>query len=250
MPDSSKAKAIVYPPRHTGPITIKICSTDQDVIELMRERSGVGLVSGPYSPNGFGKKPYYEWRANGRAAVDLLWQMRPWLGERRRAQMDAKYAQWTRRPRRDKKVDYPTRCGIRTMHARGFTYEAIARMYKISLCYVGQICRRTVDIPPTYVSGPMSGLPDNNYPAFMTASTELRDAGQVVVNPAELPEPEEEQDWDWYLRRDIVALVSCGRVAMLPGWQNSRGAQLEHHIARELGMEITYPEGESPSVAA
>lgn len=37
-----------------------------------------------------------------------------------------------------------------------------------------------------YVSGPMTGKPEFNYPAFNAAAKRLRDEGHFVINPAEL----------------------------------------------------------------
>jgi hypothetical protein len=89
-----------------------------------------------------------------------------------------------------------------------------------------------------YLSGPMTGIPLFNFPAFHAAAAELRAKGYDVVNPAELDEADEKQmEWSDYLRRDIAQLVTCQGIAMLPGWENSKGAQLERHIADALGME-------------
>lgn len=44
--------------------------------------------------------------------------------------------------------------------------------------------------------------------------------------------------WSECMRRDIKALMDCDTVATLPGWQDSRGASLEVHIGKELGMKI------------
>ena len=95
---------------------------------------------------------------------------------------------------------------------------------------------------PTYISGGMSGLPDFNFPAFHRAAAHLRSIGYVVVNPAEMDEmhPGESLTWEQYLRRDIRALMDCSQIAMLPGWQRSRGARLEYHIATELGMAVMF----------
>lgn len=92
-----------------------------------------------------------------------------------------------------------------------------------------------------YVSGPMSGIPGHNYPAFNAMAKRLRAVGLTVINPAELPEPEEEKPWDWYLRRDITELVKCARIVFLDGWTQSRGARLEHQVARGLGLQLVYP---------
>jgi hypothetical protein len=62
-----------------------------------------------------------------------------------------------------------------------------------------------------------------------------------VINPAELQEPSPDLPWDWYLRRDLRELVKCSRIALLPDWQQSRGAQLELHVAEALGMQVILP---------
>jgi hypothetical protein len=98
-----------------------------------------------------------------------------------------------------------------------------------------------VDAGPVYVAGPMTGYPDWNHPAFFNMAARLRCAGYKVISPAELHEPADDTPWDWYLRRDLVELVKCTRIVLLPGWQDSKGAQLEHHIAKALGVTITHP---------
>lgn len=93
---------------------------------------------------------------------------------------------------------------------------------------------------PTYVSGPMSGYDDLNFPAFDKAAVELRAQGKEVVNPTELPHNEDlTKDWEFYIREDLKALLHCDEIAMLPNWRESRGATLEHHIAEALGMRVT-----------
>lgn len=42
---------------------------------------------------------------------------------------------------------------------------------------------------PVYLSGPMTGLPDFNYPAFHDAAQRLRSIGHRVESPAENPPP-------------------------------------------------------------
>ena len=89
-----------------------------------------------------------------------------------------------------------------------------------------------------YLSGPMTGLPDFNYLAFIAEAARLRAAGHTVVNPAEyaaMPHFE----WHEYLRRDIRLLTTCSAIHMLPDWSRSKGARLEHHIAVELGFVVT-----------
>jgi Domain of unknown function (DUF4406) len=95
-----------------------------------------------------------------------------------------------------------------------------------------------------YVAGPMTivGPPTWNYPAFEELASALRKEGRKVISPHELHEPSEDLAWDWFLRRDLTQLVKCSDMAMLPGWQSSRGAKLEHYVGKALGLTIHYPE--------
>jgi hypothetical protein len=88
-----------------------------------------------------------------------------------------------------------------------------------------------------YISGPMTGLPDLNFPAFHAAAAKLRAAGYEAINPAEHEEAPGKA-WADYLRKDIRLLMDCTGVALLPGWEQSKGARLERHIAIELGMTV------------
>ena len=95
-----------------------------------------------------------------------------------------------------------------------------------------------------YISGPMTGLPDNNFPAFHRAAAALRARGHEVVNPAEI-DPGVSVDvvgkkafWSACMRADIRALCDCDALALLPGWMDSKGAHLELHLAHRLGMRI------------
>ncbi|MGL5181011.1 DUF4406 domain-containing protein [Herbaspirillum huttiense] len=90
-----------------------------------------------------------------------------------------------------------------------------------------------------YVAGPMSGLPELNFPAFHAAAAELRAQGFDVVNPAEI-NPDPAAGWVACMRADIAQLVTCDEILLLPGWENSRGVTLERHIALKLEMGVRY----------
>ena len=92
-----------------------------------------------------------------------------------------------------------------------------------------------------YLAGPMSGLPDFNYPAFRVARVELEAAGYEVLSPLDNdPDPATtgQRSWEWYLRASIRQVTEAEAVAVLPGWVGSRGAKLEVHVARSLSMEV------------
>jgi hypothetical protein len=87
-----------------------------------------------------------------------------------------------------------------------------------------------------YVSGPMSGIKDLNAPLFNAEAARLRALGYDVVNPAELNGTD--MSWKACMRRDIRELVTCDAIAMLPKWWVSRGARIEHRLARDLGLQV------------
>lgn len=85
-----------------------------------------------------------------------------------------------------------------------------------------------------YVAGPMTGYPELNYPAFAEASARLRALGFEVVSPAELNPIE--TPYLAAMKNDIRALVDCDHILMLDGWEKSKGATLENHIAQVLDI--------------
>jgi len=88
-----------------------------------------------------------------------------------------------------------------------------------------------------YIAGPMSGLPGNNYGAFNAEAARLRALGYHVESPAENPAPTDES-WLAYMRMAITQMVTCDAVALLNGWQDSRGACVERTLADGLGLPV------------
>lgn len=91
-----------------------------------------------------------------------------------------------------------------------------------------------------YISGPITGWPELNKPLFDDVASQLRRAGYDVINPHDIGEPSEALlPWASYLRADLIHMLQhATAVAMLPGWEGSRGARLELHVAQALGMEV------------
>jgi Domain of unknown function (DUF4406) len=91
--------------------------------------------------------------------------------------------------------------------------------------------------PVIYVAGKMTGLPEFNFPAFNAAAKLLRDMGFTVENPAEIA-PIEGHPWEAYMRIALVKMLTCEAIVLLPGWERSRGANIERHLAIDLGMPV------------
>jgi len=89
-----------------------------------------------------------------------------------------------------------------------------------------------------YISGPMTGYPDLNYPAFNAAEKALRELGFEVENPANNPDPDP-VSWEGYMRTAIKQVCDCDTVALLPNWWKSKGAMVEVNLANTLKLEVT-----------
>ena len=99
-----------------------------------------------------------------------------------------------------------------------------------------------------YLAGPMSGVAKFNFPVFNQAAESLRARGHNVFNPAENYDGGVRRPRSYYMRLDIPALLAAEGVVLLPGWRESRGANLEVWIAADTGMplyEYTTVDGEA-----
>ena len=84
-----------------------------------------------------------------------------------------------------------------------------------------------------YISGPMSGYPDSNFPAFYKAEEYLKALGWVVFNPANKEQEKKLDEFDFRSAYawDLAKVVEADAIYMLPGWEQSPGARGEHAVA-------------------
>jgi len=86
-----------------------------------------------------------------------------------------------------------------------------------------------------YLSGPMTGLPEFNYPLFHRTARRLREEGHFVFNPAEYPYDGPLEDFPVRTAFADYAEFICleaTAIYLLPGWQRSQGALAEVALAR------------------
>lgn len=88
-----------------------------------------------------------------------------------------------------------------------------------------------------YLAGPMTGLPDFNFPAFNEAEAELMKHYQTVFNPAKNFGGKKDLPRADYMRKDFEALLKSDVIALLPGWAKSKGARAELVVAEQLGLK-------------
>jgi hypothetical protein len=109
-----------------------------------------------------------------------------------------------------------------------------------------------------YTASPMTGKPFHGIPALDAAAKDLREQGHEVINPGELDDPKvralclvdptgsnsvlpKGRTWSKLLSRDLRLIADGAEcVAVLPGWQESRGVRLEVFFARLIGVEVRH----------
>lgn len=89
-----------------------------------------------------------------------------------------------------------------------------------------------------YLSGKMSGISDFNFPLFNETAKQWRAVGHDIINPAENFNGRQGLPFELYIRHDILDILDCQGLIVLPGWQASRGASLEVAIARALALPV------------
>lgn len=91
-----------------------------------------------------------------------------------------------------------------------------------------------------YIAGPMTGLPEFNYPAFHAAESDLARKGYTVVSPARntIGRPGEADMWEQYMRISVAQIAAADGIAYLSGWERSRGAAFEIFLATQLGLVV------------
>ena len=90
-----------------------------------------------------------------------------------------------------------------------------------------------------YLSGPMSGYADLNFPEFRRVAAILRDAGFSVIDPSETEQPNI-SSWSECMKNALRDMMLCDSILMLDGWKNSKGAVIEMNLAMDLDYNILY----------
>jgi|SRR5665213_2072265 len=121
-------------------------------------------------------------------------------------------------------------------------------------CIVTPITKRLVrpnQDPIVYVAGPMTGIPDFNFPAFDEGRDYVVGLEKYqVISPADVDREEkiDQLDLDIHnvpenifqlcMRRDLEIVANAHAIFLLKGWEKSRGANNELFVANTCGVEV------------
>lgn len=91
-----------------------------------------------------------------------------------------------------------------------------------------------------YISGKTTGTPiDRAREKFEKAEQTIIKKGMEAINPMKNGLPAS-APWESHMAIDIVLLMSCDTIYLLPCWETSKGATLEKNIAEITGKKIIY----------
>lgn len=96
-----------------------------------------------------------------------------------------------------------------------------------------------------YLSGKITGREKEDYTRqFARAETFYKTSGFDVINPVKIGEEvlkiNPKAEWQDFMIRDLEALKTCTHIALLEGWEESKGAKMEKAEAEKMGLEIMY----------
>jgi len=98
-----------------------------------------------------------------------------------------------------------------------------------------------------YICGPITGRPEEEYrshfekvKATLAKNAEAEGLDIKFVNPTDLAD--KGTFWEAALKLCIRSLVACDGIAVLQGWEHSKGCLLELEIAGRLKIPVVYIE--------
>lgn len=95
-----------------------------------------------------------------------------------------------------------------------------------------------------YLSGRITGLPMTYVrDLFQRAEEHYTSEGYKVLTPLRNGLTET-ATWEQHMAKDIIMLQRADIIALLPGWEKSTGARLEHEIAKVMNMGVMHYEPE------
>lgn len=91
-----------------------------------------------------------------------------------------------------------------------------------------------------YISGPITGRPELNLPAFREAEQIAKAMNLHPIVPHDLFDGVDPSGitWEQYMKTDLKVLLDCQMVITLEGWHESRGAMIEVDLARKLSIPV------------
>lgn len=132
--------------------------------------------------------------------------------------------------------------------------EELVQTAAVAVNFLGAIERRREQRRRVYLSGPIAGVSDYQEKFTRAAASAMDALGDVeIVNPCDVPVlthgdapcapgyaagEDQAHSSACFMRTDLIALLTCDEIWMLPGHEQSRGAAVELAVANACGMTV------------
>lgn len=144
--------------------------------------------------------------------------------------------------------------------------EELVQTAAVAVNFLGAIERRTTPRRRVYLSGPIAGVPDFRDRFAAAGEAARAKLGDVeIIDPCDVAELSHDgvscapgysagedagHSSACFMRTDLIALLTCDEIWMLPDHGRSRGATVELAVARACGMVVhsPYEQGQRPVV--
>lgn len=92
-----------------------------------------------------------------------------------------------------------------------------------------------------YISGKITGLPEDEAKYEFERASKLAyiDFLMTPLNPMKFTH-NHDRSWNSFMKEDLKQMMKCDAIYMIYNWKNSKGAIIEHDLAKKLGFVIIY----------
>ena len=91
-----------------------------------------------------------------------------------------------------------------------------------------------------FISGPITGMSNNNHKAFEFAERIVKERGHIAYNPLKFEEhyTRPNDSWEGFMKRDIPYLMKADIMVTLPGHELSKGCKVERMLCETLKIPV------------
>lgn len=216
----------------------KISNCDSWVVKRSHLLARIGSIDGPMPPSGYGKLDRWQWRTTCTTDTYAFFlAIEQFLSPRRIDKFYEGLLFWLMHQCPKQKLFRVDEWDIRQIPRTYGIGKDITKQYGIGKGRISQIRSKEW---VWYLSGAMRNQPNNGFDVFDDSESKLKEKGWKIISPATM-----DRENGFHLieafKRDFDAIkYRADGIIMLPGWEDSIGANAEKLVAERLGRKVLY----------